>query len=180
MRNSVSWWSSSTRSPSTGSEPSRSRLRTALGPQRWGERFVPEDVAQARLEKVIELQRAVSAERLALQVGRDHLAMVDEVADPDDPVVASLYADPGGGPDTFHLGRIASQADDIDGSTVLVGGERLAAGTLVRVRIDRAEDFDLGGPVGEVVRPASRRAEPPVPQAGRRLPILGLESAWGR
>lgn len=144
------------------------------------ESFVPEDVGRERHEEVVELQRAVSAERLARQVGTEHVAIVDSVADPDDPVVEWLYDDAPGDRDVRHVGRIAGQADDVDGVTVLVAKERLTPGALVRVRIDRAGDFDLGASVQSVVRQAPQRSEVSGLSAGRGLPVLGLETAWGR
>ena len=144
------------------------------------ESFVPADVARDRLEEVLEVQRAVSRDRLAAEIGRERVAVVDATAAPDEPTLELLYEDP---PDAAHLGRIASQADDVDGVTVLVGGNGLVPGSLVRVEIERAADFDLAGRVREVVRRASGRGEAapsPAPPPGRGLPVLGLDSAWGR
>ncbi|MYC89038.1 MAG: 30S ribosomal protein S12 methylthiotransferase RimO [Gemmatimonadales bacterium] len=144
------------------------------------ESFVPADLARDRLEEVLEVQRAVSRERLAAEIGRERVAVVDASATPDDPTLALLYEDP---PAPAHLGRIESQADDVDGVTVLVGGNGLLPGSLVRVEIERAADFDLAGRVREVVRRASGRggaAPSPVLPTGRELPVLGLDSAWGR
>ncbi|MYL05382.1 MAG: hypothetical protein F4012_00690 [Gemmatimonadales bacterium] len=129
---------------------------------------------------MLEVQRAVSRERLAAEVGRERVAVVDAPAAPDEPTLELLYDDP---PGAAHLGRIESQADDVDGVTVLVGGNGLAPGSLVRVEIQRAADFDLAGRVREVVRRASERgraAPSAAAQPGRGLPVLGLDSAWGR
>ncbi|WP_428275199.1 30S ribosomal protein S12 methylthiotransferase RimO [Candidatus Palauibacter sp.] len=144
------------------------------------ESFVPADLARDRLEEVLEVQRAVSRERLAAEIGRERVAVVDAPAAPDEPTLELLYENP---PRAAHLGRIESQADDVDGVTVLVGGNGLAPGSLVRVEIQRAADFDLAGRVREVVLEASepgRAAPAPTPQPGRGLPVLGLDSAWGR
>ncbi|MDE2662293.1 MAG: 30S ribosomal protein S12 methylthiotransferase RimO [Gemmatimonadota bacterium] len=144
------------------------------------ESFVPAELARDRLEEVLEVQRAVSRERLAAEVGRERVAVVDAPAAPDDPTLALLYDDP---PAAAHLGRVESQADDVDGATVLVGGNGLVPGSLVRVEIERAADFDLAGRVRDVVRPASGRggaAPSPALPSGRGLPVLGLDSAWGR
>ncbi|MCZ0935242.1 MAG: 30S ribosomal protein S12 methylthiotransferase RimO [Gemmatimonadetes bacterium] len=144
------------------------------------ESFVPEDLARDRLEEVLEVQRAVSRERLAAEIGRERVAVVDGSAAPDDPTLELLYEDP---PAAAHLGRIESQADDVDGVTVLVGGNGLAPGSLVRVEIERAADFDLAGRVRGVVHRASVRggsAAAPALPPGRGLPVLGLDSAWGR
>ncbi len=143
------------------------------------ESFVPGDLARDRLEEVLEVQRAVSRERLAAEVGRERVAVVDAPAASDEPTLELLYEDP---PGAAHLGRIESQADDVDGVTVLVGGDGLAPGSLVRVEIQRAADFDLAGRVREVVRRTSERggAAPSPALPGRGLPVLGLDSAWGR
>lgn len=138
--------------------------------------YVPQDVARERLEEVLAVQRAVSAERLEGEVGRTRLAVVDAAAASDDPVALDLY---GGstGSRRVHVGRIASQADDVDGVTIMTGPDDLAAGTLVEVSIDRSSDFDLGGTVGRVVRQAG---PPAVSDPGRALPVLGLDTAWGK
>ena len=144
------------------------------------ESFVPADVARDRLEEVLEVQRAVSRERLGTEVGRERVAVVDAPADADEPALELLYGDEA--PGAAHLGRIESQADDVDGVTVLTGGNGLVPGSLVRVEIERAADFDLAGRVRDVVRPMSARAAaaPRETAPGRGLPVLGLDSAWGR
>ena len=145
---------------------------------------VPEDVARDRLEEVLEVQRAVSAERLAAEVGRERPAIVDGPVDDADPVVAQLFGSARdlGTEGGLALGRVASQADDVDGVTVLRGAGDMAPGTLVEARVDRATDFDLAATVGRVVRPVPGRAEDPRGRAssGRGLPVLGLETAWGK
>ena len=144
------------------------------------ESFVPTSVAQERLEEVLEVQRAVSGERLAAEIGRERIAIVDGPAGAEDPVSALLYGEPP--PDAVQLGRVESQADDVDGATVLLGAEGLAPGSLVCVGIERAADFDLAGRVRKVIRAAPTRAAGNAPAAtgGRGLPVLGLDSAWGR
>ena len=144
------------------------------------ESFVPTGVAQERLEEVMEVQRAVSAERLAAEVGRERTAIVDGPAAADDPVPEIVYGGPP--PGGAQLGRLESQADDVDGATVLLGAEGLAPGSLVRVAIERAADYDLAGRVRKVIRAAPGRAAmaAPAATAGRGLPVLGLDSAWGR
>lgn len=155
-------------------------------------RRVPEDVARERLEEVLEVQRAVSRDRLASLVGARRTAIVDRTASPEDPVADDLF--PPAAPERaregrLYLGRVASQADDVDGVTVLAGPDDLAPGTLVEVAIERATDFDLGGRIERVLRPGPARRdaasfrEPTVAGAGaRELPVLGLglETAWGK
>ena len=144
------------------------------------ENYVPAGVARERLEEVLEVQRAVSGERLAAEVGRERTAIVDGPAGADDPVLGLLYGE--GAPGAAQVGRVESQADDVDGATVLLGAEGLAPGSLVRVGIERAADFDLAGRVREVIREVPTRAATTAPAAatGRGLPVLGLDSAWGR
>lgn len=144
------------------------------------ERFVSTELARDRLEEVLEVQRAVSRERLSGEVGRERVAVVEARATADEPTLGLLYGDDP--PDAAHLGRVESQADDVDGVTVLAGGNGLAPGALVRVEIERAADFDLAGRVREIVRPASGPGgvEASDGARGRGLPVLGLDSAWGR
>ena len=139
------------------------------------ERFVPAGLAAERLEELLEVQRAISAERMAAEVGRRRAAIVDRVGE--DPFRAT--------------GRIASQADDVDGTTDLLSREPLEAGLLLEVEVREAEDFDLRAEVREIRRhtrpPGS--APPGAADASRRrdgarrpLPIaaLGLETVRGR
>jgi ribosomal protein S12 methylthiotransferase len=127
---------------------------------------VDEDVAQERLAELLEIQRAISAERLAADVGRRELAIVDQ------PEGA-----PGDTDGRYRAqGRLASQADDVDGVTELFSSSPLAVGTLVEVEIVGSDDFDLRAHVLRAVR------EPGAAPRSRALPVmpLGLETAWGR
>ena len=89
---------------------------------------VPDGLKQERLAEVLELQRAISAERLQRLVGRETEVLVDGPAHPDDPGTA--------------VGRTVWQADDVDGCTHLTGPAP-AAGTFVRARVLEALDYDL-------------------------------------
>jgi len=91
---------------------------------------VPDEVKRERLEELLEVQRAISAERLARFVGRDVDVLVDRVADPDD-----------GG--ATHVGRVRWQADDVDGVTYVERGGWAAAGSFVRARLVASEDYDF-------------------------------------
>ncbi len=138
------------------------------------ERSVAESVARARLEELLEVQRAISAELLVQEIGARRTAIVDE------PTSGGMAA----------VGRVAGQADDIDGVTRLEGDGPLEAGQLVDTVVTGAEDFDLSARILRVVRAAPRPGDRPatgdggVPawRKGRRLPVasLGLETAWGR
>ncbi len=120
--------------------------------------FVSESVARARLEELVEVQRAISAERLAREVGRRRRAIVGSLSEN------------GAGP----TGRLESQADDVDGITTLQADAPLRDGQIVEVEVTHADDFDLTARVLRVLR------EPAVTR--RKLPIaaFGLETAWGR
>ena len=128
--------------------------------------FLPHGVGGERLEELLELQRVISADRLALSIGRRVEAVVDE-----------------GG--AAAVARTWGQADDVDGVTLLEGGAGLASGTIVEAEITDADDYDLRGTVRTVVRAAPEFAEASaeaVAGSRRRLPVLplGLEAVWGR
>ena len=130
--------------------------------------FLPDGVGVERLEELLEVQRAISADRLAATVGRRVEALVEE-----------------GG--TTPVARTWGQADDVDGVTLLEGGGGVDAGTIVEVTIVDADDYDLRAEVNRIVRPAPGLALSPVstgPDVGQRrtLPVLpmGLEAVWGR
>jgi ribosomal protein S12 methylthiotransferase len=91
---------------------------------------VPDELKRERLEELIEVQRAISGERLARFVGRDVDVLVDQVADPLD-----------GG--ATHVGRVQWQADDVDGVTFLANGGWTAPGAFVRARVVESEDYDF-------------------------------------
>src|SRR5690348_18209360 len=91
---------------------------------------VPDTLKRDRLEELLEVQRAISAERLARFVGREAPVLVDSVADPDDD-------------GTTHVGRVPWQADDVDGVTHLERGGWGTPGSLVRARITASEDYDF-------------------------------------
>jgi len=91
---------------------------------------VPDAVKRERLEELLEVQRAISAERLARFVGREAPVLVDGVADPDEDGAT-------------HVGRVPWQADDVDGVTHLERGGWGAPGSLVRARITASEDYDF-------------------------------------
>ncbi|MDT8436040.1 MAG: 30S ribosomal protein S12 methylthiotransferase RimO [Gemmatimonadota bacterium] len=135
--------------------------------------FLPEGLAGERLEELLEVQRAISAARLAREVGARRDVLVDRVAG------------------ASAAGRTAGQADDVDGVTELEGvtGD-VSPGTIVEAEIVAAHDYDLSARACRVLRPAPASApeatEPPAAgesgARGRRLPLapLGLDAAHGR
>ena len=88
---------------------------------------VPSEVKRDRLEEILEVQRAISGERLARFVGRDVDVLVD-----------------GSGEDVgTSVGRVKWQADDVDGVTYLERGGWAQPGGFVRARITASEDYDF-------------------------------------
>src|SRR5881409_255323 len=91
---------------------------------------VPDAVKRERLEELLEVQRAISAERLARFVGRDVRVLVDRVADPDEERAT-------------HVGRVAWQADDVDGVTYVERGGWAESGRFLRARLTPRQDYDI-------------------------------------
>jgi ribosomal protein S12 methylthiotransferase len=91
---------------------------------------VADEVKRDRLEELLEMQRAISAERLARYVGREAQVLVDRIADPDEDQAT-------------HVGRVPWQADDVDGVTYVATGGWTVPGCFVRVRVTASEDYDF-------------------------------------
>jgi ribosomal protein S12 methylthiotransferase len=92
---------------------------------------VPDGVKRDRLEELLEVQRAISAERLGRFIGREVSVLVDRVADPDDDAGST------------HVGRVPWQADDVDGVTYLAQGGWARPGTFLAARLIASEDYDF-------------------------------------
>jgi len=128
-----------------------------------GDMYVPDDVARERLEEVFAVQRAISEDSMAAQVGNVRSVLVQQAGEE-------------------SVGRTMAQADDVDGVTFLHGRSDLAAGSIVEAVITGASDYDLEADVLAVRRdaPAGSSGQP----LGRRraLPIasIGLEGGFGR
>ena len=129
--------------------------------------YLPEGIGNDRLEELLEVQRAISAERLARKLGTTQRVIVDRVTE------------------GRVQGRIEGQADDVDGVTwlecrALYEGGLPEPGTLLEARITSADDHDLEADALRIVRSVpGPRAERSV---GRQLPILpiGLDGGFGR
>src|SRR6266516_726246 len=91
---------------------------------------VPDAVKRDRLEELLEVQRAISGERLARFVGREVRVLVDRVADSDEERAT-------------HVGRVAWQADDVDGVTYVERGGWAVSGSFVRAQLTASEDYDF-------------------------------------
>jgi ribosomal protein S12 methylthiotransferase len=112
---------------------------------------VHETVKRERLERLTELQRAITAERYESRIGRSVLALVDRC----DSETNTCQA------------RLPWQADDIDGVTHL--DEALPPGTFAEVAVEEVvDDYDFQASVIRVASPALTSS---APRLGRQLPI---------
>jgi ribosomal protein S12 methylthiotransferase len=164
--------------------PQAGTRAAALAPQ-----FIPEPTGRERQEEVMELQRSISAERLEAEIGCHRVAIVDrsdvDAASAEIPEWVAAFRARG---ERLATGRLASQADDVDGLTYLKTVRHLRPGALVDVEVTGAGDFDLAARVHDIRRPSMtnplgiRAAVADRPHGRRSLPLagLGFESAWGR
>ena len=129
---------------------------------------VPDEVKRERLERVMEVQRAVTAERYERLLGATVTAMVDRVGG--DGIVA----------------RTQAQADDIDGVTYVHStasdGPRASGsvrpGDLVEVRLQSViNDHDFEATLVRHVSSAPARSTVEKPRA---LPVMSTVGAFGR
>ncbi|MGH7718903.1 MAG: 30S ribosomal protein S12 methylthiotransferase RimO, partial [Gemmatimonadaceae bacterium] len=110
---------------------------------------VPEAVKLDRLERLTELQRAITADRYERHLGRTVRVLVDRPGDELGEVQA----------------RTVWQADDVDGITRVRG--EAPPGAFAEVSLDEVvDDYDFAGRLLRVVEPA------PAPRAGRALPVV--------
>jgi ribosomal protein S12 methylthiotransferase len=123
---------------------------------------VPDEIKRERLERVLEVQRLVTAERYAERVGQVVRALVDR---------------PENGGEQAQA-RTEIQADDIDGVTWV--RTDAPPGTFIEVRLDDVvDDCDFAA---TFVRELARGPAPhglPV-RAARRLPVASTVGAFGR
>ena len=124
---------------------------------------VPMPVKRDRLERLTELQRAITAERYERHIGRSVRAIIDRV----DEITGET------------VGRTVWQADDIDGITRFRGSA--APGSIVDCVIeDVVDDYDfVARIVGVHAAPA---AIAPAIRAGRSLPVMAAAAtaSYGR
>jgi ribosomal protein S12 methylthiotransferase len=122
---------------------------------------VHETVKRERLERLTELQRAITAGKYESRTGVTALALVDRT----DPDRGTSQA------------RLPWQADDIDGVTQI--DEALPAGTLVEVAVEEVvDDYDFQASVIRVVLPAGA---PQQRRVSRQLPIKQVTiGSYGR
>src|SRR3989442_2943754 len=113
---------------------------------------VPDAVKRERLEELLEVQRAISAERLARFVGREVEVLIDRVADPLDGAAEGG----GGGGGATHVGPVQWQAGG-GGRVPYLWPRGLApARRFVRGRGARSQAFQLPGVAAAVGRPVGR------------------------
>jgi ribosomal protein S12 methylthiotransferase len=111
---------------------------------------VPESVKRERLERLMELQRQITAERYERHIGRTVRTMIDRAAGGD------------------AVGRTIWQADDVDGIAYVAGAGALVAGTIVDATIVAVEeDVDFRATLQRVVDAAAA----PV-RRSRALPMM--------
>jgi ribosomal protein S12 methylthiotransferase len=117
---------------------------------------VPDELKQARFQRVMEVQRDISRAHQQALVGRRVEVLVE-----------------GASEETEHLlvGRHAQQAPEIDGVTYLNDGMAYP-GELVWVEVTDASDYDLVGRVVAREPRASRRPARPQRQARSGLKVL--------
>jgi ribosomal protein S12 methylthiotransferase len=121
---------------------------------------VSESLKRERLERLLELQRQITAERYDRFEGRSARVMVDRVENGQ------------------AVGRTVWQADDVDGITSIDGADSLAPGTIVDAMIDGVEDdVDFRATFMRVVS----APQPAVKRRTRALPMLATTiGSFGR
>ncbi len=87
---------------------------------------VPDDVKQERLARLMELQSAISAERLQRKINQHLTVLVDSI-----------------NKEGFAVARSVGDAPEIDGVVVITNGAKLPVGEFARVRVVDADEHDL-------------------------------------
>lgn len=114
---------------------------------------VPAKVAAARYRKLMRLQRGIAAELNEALIGREMEVLVEGASEDHEYVM---------------VGRHAGQAPEIDGQVYLSGGEAIP-GTMRRVRIEQATEYDL---LGELLDEGEEAPQPP-PKTKVSLKVIG-------
>jgi ribosomal protein S12 methylthiotransferase len=119
---------------------------------------VPDALKRERLERLTELQRAITADRYEARVGRVSRILVDRI-------------DENGN----SVGRLPWQADDIDGVTTVE--ERVEPGEFANVAIEEVvDDYDFRA---SLISRVASIPKPAAPLARRALPMASIGS-YGR
>ncbi len=88
---------------------------------------VAEPVKEERLQRFMELQAAISADKLERRIGQEIQVLVDEVTDED------------------IIARSSADAPEVDGVVYIEPGPEVKPGDFLLVRITDADDYDLYG-----------------------------------
>ncbi|MBI2601605.1 MAG: 30S ribosomal protein S12 methylthiotransferase RimO [Deltaproteobacteria bacterium] len=91
---------------------------------------VPDEIKEARLAEIMEVQQKISREKLQTHVGKTYPVLITGT-DPEN--------------EARLLGRLATQAPDVDGLVYIEDGDALISGDVVPVRITEAFEYDLKG-----------------------------------
>ena len=124
---------------------------------------VPMPVKRDRLERLTELQRAITTERYERHIGSRVRGIVDRIDE--------ITGEP--------IGRLVWQADDIDGITRFHGAA--APGSLVEAIVEEVvDDYDFVARIVSVT--ASPAALAPAVRASRALPVMAsaTTASYGR
>jgi len=88
---------------------------------------IPEDVKQERYHQFMQLQQAISTEKLANKIGKTLPILIDEVDE------------------EGAIGRSMADAPEIDGVVYLNEEFSVKAGDIVNVKIEHSDEYDLWG-----------------------------------
>jgi ribosomal protein S12 methylthiotransferase len=88
---------------------------------------VPDDIKQERYDRFMQLQQAISTERLKAKIGQTIPVLIDEVDD------------------EGAIGRSHADAPEIDGCVYLNGEVDVKPGDIVNVKIEHSDEYDLWG-----------------------------------
>src|SRR5690606_36787405 len=87
---------------------------------------VPEDVKEARVEEIMEIQQGISYDINQQKVGKTFKVMIDKVEG------------------DYFVGRTEFDSPEVDNEVLIAKSDAyLTVGRYVNVKVDRAEDFDL-------------------------------------
>lgn len=90
---------------------------------------VPEEIKQARLEKIMEIQGNISFEKNQAKVGKIFKVIIDREED------------------DFFVGRTQYDSPEVDNEVLIFKDENIKIGKLYNIKIHSAEDFDLIGKI---------------------------------
>jgi ribosomal protein S12 methylthiotransferase len=90
---------------------------------------VPEELKQERWEQFMQTQAVISAKRLQARVGTVQEVLVDSVSN--------------GQAGNYAIGRSKADAPEIDGIVTIRDGGLLRPGSLVKVQVESADEYDL-------------------------------------